>query len=270
MNTKIIDHHMHTNYSPDADQKATFKAYIKQAELHQIEALVFTDHVDFDSTADIFLDMIDYDAYIKDLKLAQKDTTVDLRLGVEIGYQPHLNDRLHRFLSDYPFDFVICSIHNGDGKDFYEGSFFVGKTQEEAYRRYFEIVLETVKSYDNYDVFGHIDYIIRYGGYDLKMYRYETYKDIIDDILKVIIQKGKGIEINTSGLRYGLGVLHPLLDVLKSYKRLGGTIVTFGSDAHQISDYYAGYDEAIQLLRDAGFKEVTVYKLRKPTFVSIQ
>jgi len=270
MNPKIIDHHMHTWYSPDADQKATFKAYIQKAKSMGIEALVFTDHVDFDSPADIFLEDIDYDVYVKDLDQARLESQFDLRLGVEIGYQPHLNDRLNTFLSAYPFDFVICSIHIGDGLDFYTGEFFEGKTQREAYQRYFEIVLETVKNYDNFDVFGHIDYIIRYGGYDHKMYKYQDYKTIIDEILKVIVQKGKGIEINTSGIRYGLGVVHPLLDVLKSYKKLGGTIVTFGSDAHQVSDYYDGFKETIDLLKAAGFDKIAVYNQRKVELIDIE
>jgi histidinol-phosphatase (PHP family) len=77
------------------------------------------------------------------------------------------------------------------------------------------------------------------------------------------------LEINTSGIRYGLGSVHPSLDIMKAYKRLGGKIVTFGSDAHYVKDYYFGFDEAIALLKKAGFDEITVFEKRKPIFIKI-
>ncbi|HAX03737.1 MAG: hypothetical protein A2Y45_08540 [Tenericutes bacterium GWC2_34_14] len=268
-NPNIIDSHIHTNYSPDADPKATFKSYVEKAKSMGISRLVFTDHVDFDSPAAIFDHPIDYDIYIKDMNKVMNETSFPLSLGVEIGYQPHLNQRLESFLSRYPFEFVICSIHVGDGLDFYNGDFFKGKTQKEAYQRYFDICLETVKTYDHFDVFGHLDYIIRYGGYEVRRYLYQDHQETIEEILKVLIEKGKGIEINTSGLRYGLGMVHPTLDIMKTYKKLGGKIITFGSDAHKINDYYAGFEEAISLLREAGFDEITVFEQRKPKFIKI-
>lgn len=269
MNPQIIDHHMHSNYSPDADPKATFLSYMEKAKTMGISRLIFTDHVDFDSPAAIFDNEIDYQEYLKDMKEVEKNTGFSLSLGVEIGYQPHLNHRLSSFLSQNPFEFVICSIHVGDGLDFYNGDFFVGKNQKQAYQRYFEICLETAKSYDDYDVFGHFDYIIRYGGYKHRSYRYDDHKETIELFLKEIIKKGKGLEINTSGLRYGLGDVHPSIEIMKTYKRLGGKIVTFGSDAHTVNDYYAGFNEALSLLKASGFDEITVFEKRKPIFIKI-
>lgn len=269
MNKRIIDHHMHTNFSPDADPKATMELYIKSAKEKGIEGVMFTDHVDFDFPMPIFFEMIDYDLYQKEIARVRIEENFNVYMGVEIGYQPHLNERMTNFLKSYPFDFVICSIHLGDGLDFYNGDFFKGKTQAEAYRRYYEIVLHAVKSYDDYDVFGHLDYIIRYGGYENRTYQLKDYAEILDEILMTIIKKGKGLEINTSGIRYGLGVLHPGIDLLKRYKELGGKIITFGSDTHKIKDYYDGFEEAKKMLLEAGFEYVTVFKNRKPEFVKI-
>ncbi|MBU1142807.1 MAG: histidinol-phosphatase HisJ family protein, partial [Firmicutes bacterium] len=207
--------------------------------------------------------------YQKEIARVRIEENFNVYMGVEIGYQPHLNERMTNFLKSYPFDFVICSIHLGDGLDFYNGDFFKGKTQAEAYRRYYEIVLHAVKSYDDYDVFGHLDYIIRYGGYENRTYQLKDYAEILDEILMTIIKKGKGLEINTSGIRYGLGVLHPGIDLLKRYKELGGKIITFGSDTHKIKDYYDGFEEAKKMLLEAGFEYVTVFKNRKPEFVKI-
>lgn len=68
---------------------------------------------------------------------------------------------------------------------------------------------------------GHLDYIPRYGPYEDKHYEYGDYKDIIDEILKVIIKNKKGIEVNTSGLRSPLNVTFPKDEVLLRYKELG-------------------------------------------------
>ena len=80
----------------------------------------------------------------------------------------------------------------------------------------------------------------------------------------------KGIELNTSGFRYGLGSPHPNIEILKRYKELGGKIITLGSDAHKAEDLASHFDIAQDILRDVGFKEVAVYRKRKPIFYGIK
>jgi histidinol-phosphatase (PHP family) len=265
---QLIDHHMHTNYSPDADKKATFSAYIDQAVNHGLKGLMFTDHVDMDTPETLFHDLIDYKAYKNNLDALRKTAKIPLYMGVEVGYQPQLKESLNIFLNEHPFDFVIASIHVGDYKSFYEGDFFKDKTDEAAYKRYFEICLEMVENYDNYDVFGHLDYIIRYGSN--KSYDYKTYQPLIDAILKTLIKKGKGLDINTSGYRYNLNVIHPSLTLLKRYKALGGNIITLGSDAHKVVDLQSDFDKAGTLLKEAGFKQTTEFIKRTPHFIDLE
>ncbi|MFR8354035.1 MAG: hypothetical protein ACLVB1_16575 [Blautia obeum] len=47
------------------------------------------------------------------------------------------------------------------------------------------------------DAYGHIDYIVRYGPNQNKYYTYERYQDILDEILRTVIARGRGIELNT-------------------------------------------------------------------------
>ena len=190
-------------------------------------------------------------------------------MGVEIGYQPNLNDKINILLNSHPFDFVICSIHAWNGIELDTGDLFKGKTQEEGYREYFENLKYCVENFDNYDVYGHLDFIVRYGNFENKTLRYEDYKDIIDEILKIIINNGKGIEVNTSGLRYNLNTMHPNKDILKRYLELGGKIITLGSDAHFAEDICSDFDIAIKELKEIGFKEITTFKNRKPSFIKI-
>ncbi|MDX9692234.1 MAG: histidinol-phosphatase HisJ family protein [Acholeplasmataceae bacterium] len=269
MSIKLIDHHTHTQASPDADLSLTMENYIEKAIELGLPGVMFTDHVDFDFAAPIFADQIDYEPYYKKVKQLREKYPIDVLMGVEMGYQPHLNDRISKQLSEFPYDFVILSMHMCDGLDLYNGDFFIGKTQLESYQRYFETVLYSVENFSDFDVYGHIDYIIRYGGFENRMYDFETFKPIISKILSTLINKGKGIEINTSGLRYGLGVTHPRVELLKLYKSLGGKMITLGSDSHYLKDFRKDFELAISLLKEAGFTEITQFKNRKPYFISI-
>ena len=265
----IIDHHTHTKYSPDADMSVTFQTYVEQAKLLGFQGILCTDHVDFDSPEPLFQKMIDYKTYFKEALAVKEKTGFDIRVGVELGYQPQSVSKMKKLVHDYPFDFVIMSMHIIDGLDPYEGSFFKGRTQKESYQKYFEAVLESVQTYKDYDVYGHLDYIVRYGKFDSHSYDYEDYKDIIDLILLAIIKNGKGIELNTSGLDQLPNQTFPKLEVLKRYKELGGKIITLGSDAHKTKDLGRHFNKAFQLLKQSGFDEIAIFKQRKPEFVKI-
>lgn len=210
-----------------------------------------------------FQDHIDYDEYFKTMKRLEEKYDIPIKVGVEIGYEKDHKNQIDQFLAKYPFDFVIGSIHYGDGQDFYLGDFFKGKSQYQSYLRYFDLVLEMVENFSNFDVLGHLDFIVRYGPFENKTYDYKDYKEIIDKILKTLIKREKGIEINTSGLRGHLKTTFPKEEILKRYKELGGKIITVGSDAHFNKDYYAGIDQAIDLLKSLGFTEISSFNKRQ-------
>ncbi len=266
---KIIDHHVHTRYSPDADPNASIRRYLVRAKALGLKGMMFTDHVDIDSQSPLFQNIIDYKKYEIVLNELRKEYDIDIYMGVEVGYQKHIEQELTTFLNQYQFDFVIMSMHCCEKLDFYKGDFFENRTQKESYRRYFEAVLESVQDYQNYDVYGHIDYIIRYGNFIKKDYMYDDYKEIIDEILKLIIKNNKGIELNTSGIRYNMGTMHPKIELLKRYKALGGEIITIGSDAHKVEDLYMNIEDGIKLLKKIGFNYVTHFNKRKPNFIKI-
>jgi histidinol-phosphatase (PHP family) len=265
---KYIDHHTHTQASPDADQNLTMEIYVQKAIELGYPGVMFTDHAEYDFIAPLFDKKIDYSVYynqIVDLRLKYK---FPIFMGIEIGYQPHLVEKLDSIVKSHLFDFVILSVHMGDKKDFYNGDFFSGKTQSEGYQRYFEIVLEAIETVDNFDVFGHIDYITRCGNYENKSYDFEYHKPILTKILKTLIAKNKGIELNTSGLRHGVGTMYPRIELLKLYKQLGGNILTLGSDAHHLKDYQKDFDLAISIIQEAGFSSITHFSQRQSYYIN--
>ena len=255
------DQHVHTSYSPDSD--ADIKEYLIKAKELGLEYVIFTDHIDMDAIEIEFQDHIDYKEYFKTMRRLEEEYEIEIKVGVEIGYEKNFKNQIDELLYKYPFDFVIGSIHYGDRKDFYLGDFYKGKSQYNSYMRYFEIMLEMVEHFSNFDVLGHLDYIIRYAPFENKTYEYVQYKEILDEILKTIIEKGKGIELNTSGLRGPLKTILPKEEVIVRYRELGGKIITVGSDAHFTKDYYAGVLDEINHLKKLGFKEISSFSNRK-------
>lgn len=121
------DHHVHTSYSPDS--QADIRAYLSRAREMDLEFVMFTDHIDFGTTDQMFMDHIDYGEYFARMKAMEDEFEIPVQVGVEIGYEKGQKYQIEEFLGKYPFDFVIASIHYGDGKDFYLGDFFHGKDQ---------------------------------------------------------------------------------------------------------------------------------------------
>ena len=109
----------------------------------------------------------------------------------------------------------------------------------------------------------------RYGLYEDNAVNYMEFSSLIDAVLKELIERGKGIEINTSGYRYGINDCYPDIEILKRYKALGGEIVTVGSDAHFPRDVADHIGAAYDMLNIAGYKYVTVFKGREPSFITL-
>lgn len=262
----MFDNHIHSKFSTDSKMDAT-EACARAVELG-MTGLVFTDHVDFDypDFEDSF--MIDLEEYFKAFNNIRQQWKGKLEVltGVEMGFQPHVVDQIIQTVSQHPFDFVINSVHIIDSTDPYTGVFYRGRSQRESYERYLQEILVSVNAYDKYDIIGHIGYAARYGKFEDKPLRYADYTDTIDEILKAVIGKGKGIELNTSGLRSDLNQPLPGYDVFKRYYELGGEIFTIGSDSHLVEHLGHSFKAAVEFLKEIGFKYSCHFKDRKPVF----
>ena len=125
-------------------------------------------------------------------------------------------------------------------------------------------MLALVEHYDNYSVLGHLDLIVRYD--EKGLYPFEKTRSYVEQILKKIIQKGKGIEVNTSSHRYGLSDLTPSRAILQLYRELGGRILTIGSDSHKPEHLGAYLKETKALLKSMGFREFCTYEKMQLVF----
>ncbi len=269
------DVHIHSKISHDG--KSTVEEYIAAAREKGMDELTFTEHWDDYEGIVTELRSLDIASYYQRFLAEKGKTDFPINFGVEIGLQSHkpiaeaTKARVKSFVETYPFDFIIGSSHITKGLDMaYDPNFFTGLSRREAYMQYFEETLENINRFDEFDVYGHLDYVARYGGFAEKTIRYAEFAEILDEIFKALIRKDKGLELNTSGFRYGLGVPHPNREVLARYRELGGKILTLGSDAHRAEDLGSHFEEALDLIESVGFTELAVYRCRVPEFMKIE
>lgn len=261
------EYHLHSYFSGDSSTPP--REQIERGLALGLKTMCFTDHHDADYPYDIVGFEFDTDAYFRELTALREEYRgrMDVRIGVEIGLQTHLGEYYTEYLEKYPFDFVIGSLHLLNRQDPYYGELFQDRADEEIYREYFASILENIQSFSDFDVVGHIDYIIRYGKKQDDGYSYEKYADLIDKILTTIVDKGLGIELNTAGFKYGLKACHPHPDIIKRYRELGGEIITVGSDAHRPEHIAYDFDKALEILKHCGFRYRTEFRERRPEFV---
>jgi len=252
----LMDCHIHSNHSLDG--RDTMEAMCQQAIRKGLGGICFTEHLYLEREDESY-GFFDYERYMADLETTRRRFGDRLLIwsGIEISYQPYLEAEITAFLEDKTFDLVIGSVHYVDG-EFVFGPLTDGRSAEEAYGRYFEMVYQAAQT-GLFNVLGHLDVLKRSGVRRYGPFIYEPYAGQIEAILKAIIDTGTALEVNTSGLRQAPREPYPGLEVLQRYRELGGKLLTVGSDAHRASDVGRGIRETIECLHRA--KVITDFSL---------
>ena len=268
------DYHLHSCFS--GDSVTPTEEVVRSGLEKGLSLLCLTEHFDPDYPyADVCMDL-DAPAYFAEARRLQAlyESRIEIRVGAELGLQPRLGTFLDSWLErnmaeGLSFDFLIGSTHLVDGTDPYYPEFWNGREPEASVGRFLDITLENVRAFDCFDVYGHLDYIVRYIPDGERRFSYSSHRDQVDAILKLLIEKGKGIEINTGGWKAGLSEPNPCGEVLRRYRELGGEIITTGSDAH--TPEYTGFrlEDVKEVLRSCGFRYFTIFRERKPEFIKL-
>ena len=263
------DYHIHTAFSGDCEFPP--EHIVESAIKKGLKEICITDHQDFGFIADDILYELDVHNYYKKIQeISYKyNNQITIKTGLEMGLEPDKFKKIDSFLCSEDFDFVIGSSHLINGFDPYYPDYFKGKSDEEAFLEYFESIISNLEVCNNFDVYGHLDYVVRYAPNQHKYYSYNKFKEIIDTILTKIISLDKGIEINSGSFRYGLPFSNPCTEIIKRYKELGGEIITIGSDAHNPKDIAHSFNLINDILLNCGFKYYCNFSKRKPIFVKL-
>jgi histidinol-phosphatase (PHP family) len=259
------DYHVHTEFSNDCN--VPMHEQCKAAIAAGIRQIAFTEHEE-NNPREYLPFSFDHPAYLEELALCRERFGADLtiRAGIEISEPHRYPVETARVLARYPWDFVLGSLHwldaetNTNSREFFTryGDWRGG------FRAYFTEMLALARDGD-FDILAHMDYPARYGkpyfgdAYDIRAYEME-----IRAVLAVLIERGKGIEINTASLRKRLPTTCPPQPVLQWYQEMGGAILTLGSDAHLAHDVGTDIATARHMARVAGFTHITIYERRIP------
>lgn len=272
----IADFHTHTSFSTDSQTSPS--DMIEQAIALGLKKYCITDHMDYryphGNVGNFTFDVKEYWKTLNELK-ERYQNQIELLIGVELGLrnEPETKEEVRDFFrnltKEYPFDFVLGSTHVLWNFDPYLKEFWDHRTTAEGLTEYFQSIAHNARYYDMFQIYGHLDYIIRYIMDDVKNYEVSDYQDLIDEMLKSIIANGKGIECNTSGFKYHLGFPHPKLEILKRYRELGGELLTIGSDGHRPEHIAYSFSTARELLLELGYEYYTVYKEQIPTMIRL-
>ncbi|MEG0474781.1 MAG: histidinol-phosphatase HisJ family protein [Carnobacterium sp.] len=270
------DYHVHSDYSDDSWY--LMEDVVKDAIQLGLEEICFTDHVDygvkpdwkpeeeFQAGKNKDVKNVHYELYFSELeKLSKKyEKNITIKKGLEFGMQIHTIPQFEKLYQSQDFDFILLSVHQIENKEFWTGEFQKGHTHRESYDRYYDEMYQLVTSYKEYSVLAHMDLVRRYLDKEVDMFEYS--KDKIVKILKKVIVDNKGIEINTSSVRYGINGLTPSIEILKLYHELGGKIITIGSDSHKPEHLGFHIKESKKILKDIGYTHFCTFDKMKPIF----
>ena len=267
MKLNLFDSHVHSIHSHDG--QSTLAEICSRALEKGVMGVCVTDHYE----CDIPSQQGGVGEVLREIPPLQEQYKGRLRLtrGIELAQGHLLPDTAAAILDKEEFDFVLGSVHSvSPGEDIALIDFNDPSVRvSEILDQYFQNCYEMAK-WGRFDVMAHLGYPERYiwGNYRIPV-NFVPYDDVIQETLRLLVSTGKGLEINTSGYRQGLGKTIPVLGIIKRYYQLGGKIDTLGSDAHQAQDVASDFDVAMDILTSIGFQYFAFYRERQPVMLKL-
>lgn len=260
----MLDSHFHSHFS--FDSKSNPESIVKFALKHCLRTITFTDHLDYDANLnhdDFDFNIEEYFKTLENLKKKYKNE-IEILIGAEFGIQPQLIEKYKKVARDYPWDFILMSIHTVDQRDLAVDGFIEAFPPLEGLKRYYAMMSEMLDEYQDFDSLAHIDYIDRY--YIMKGMALPNpieYMEEVERVYSKVLKLGKVIELNSQSLRRGMGFFHPKEELLRRYIGLGGKSATFGSDAHVVNGLGAEFDNVVSKAGDMGLKNISIFRKRR-------
>ena len=276
MNKSLINHHIHSNGS---DGRCSPSELAEAALKKRLSFICFVDH-NPRPYAQPWGEEFFSKEYLDQIRKVQKKFKgkLDISFGIEIDWTEEHQEFFKQQIKQFKFDYVLGSVHliKGDdgeyfGINFSKDIFVKGVSKmgiERIVREYYRQIRLAVDS-ELFDCMAHLD-VIKCLNLDNQFFNEKDnfYREEVIKTLDKISEKGIAIEINTSGLIYGCKSMFPSEWILvEANKRK--IPITIGADTHWVERIDAGLEEAYELARKVGYKEILKFKNRKPIKIKI-
>lgn len=256
-----VDLHNHTHFCNHAN--GSMREYVLQAIEIGIDVYGFSEHapMEFDKHYRLPIEKVfEYENEVKNLKKEfEKDITI--LLGYEVDFMQHI-PMLDSILKA-KVDYLIGSVHFLDGWGF-DNPEFIGTYEnsniDKIWQDYFDCIEAMAKS-NLFDIVGHLDLI--------KIFKFmpnKEIKTIAQNAIKAIKNSNMVVEINPAGFRKPINEQYPSKQLLEMCYELDIPI-TFGSDAHEITQVGFSYDEAVKIAKQIGYTKCMTFKNRDKELV---
>jgi histidinol-phosphatase (PHP family) len=261
----LYDSHMHTPLCKHA--RGEPEEYAATAEKRNLKGVIITCHnpgptPDFSARFRMSMNQFDdYVALVERTRQAWGDR-VDVRLGLECDYMPGLEPFLDNLLNRAEFHHVLGSLH--PMLDYYKAAYLNG--DDFAFQQlYFEHLAQSAET-GLFDTLSHPDLVKNMFP---RTWRIEPLLDDIRRSLDRIAKTGVAMELNTSGLQKSIREMNPNPTMLAEMQQRGIPVV-LGSDSHDPFRVAANFEDALDLLEDAGYTHVSFFLNRERQEVSIE
>jgi histidinol-phosphatase (PHP family) len=264
----IADYHTHTPLCQHAT--GPLEAYVERGIELGLAEIGFADHNPLPNGlgANVRMKEEELDYYVRrvtDLQFQYRGQ-IEVRLGLEMDYVEGLEDYLARQISQYPWDYVIGSVHYLD-RACRQGSWprhYTGVATN-LYTPYFRLLRQLAGS-DLCDIIGHFDVPKRSGCHPTP----EQSADITGT-LEVIKKAGLSMEINTSGYRHPElpePQPYPHLDIVKQVMAMEIPLLV-NSDAHAPEQVGMKFAEIETFLRRKGGTRLVKFEKRERAYYAL-
>jgi len=186
---------------------------------------------------------------------------VDVRAGLESDYFPGVESWLEELHAREPLNHVLGSVHPQLPE--YEDEYYTGDAFafQQTYFEHLAMAAET----GLFDTLAHPDLIKNMVGSE---WRWSLIQPYVAEALDRIAATGVAMELNTSGRYKAVPEMNPSPSILAMMLERDIPVV-IGADAHVPYRVGEGYPEALETLREVGYREISYFLHRQRQTISI-
>jgi len=264
---------LHTHHDRCGHAEGVIRSYIEAAIAEGLQVIGISDHSPYFAEEEeqpwpgIAMAKSEFARYVTEVLTLKEEyrDRIEVLLGVESDFFPEHADIYRRIYEQYPFDYIIGSVHRSDGVSIFNKKRWEGLAKAEKVRQkelYYDLIRQSAES-GMFQILGHIDAM---KGYYPEFSAIQT--EAVENTLRIIGENGLAIEINTSGKTKHCGGWYPSDEILER-ALYNGVSVTFGSDAHIPSRVGDEFELVKQRLKEIGFKEWVFFRQKAPVAVKL-